>query len=109
MDTDSNSLNDLDVLIPDSCSITLDILQSMFYRSGKIDVYSAAGDRLESIGYGIKRDNIEASVYRLKEQIYILECILGHLGNSLEIRLQAVSVLADLLYRMQKFCRDYIK
>jgi len=108
MDTDSIDPH-LDSLIPHNCSITLDILQYSFYRSGQIDIRAPDGIRLESIGYGIKRDDIESSIYRLKEQMYVLECLLGNLNNRLQLPAQAVSALVDLLYRMQRFCWDYIK
>jgi len=108
MDTDSTHPH-LDSSIPDNCSITLDILQYFFYRSGQIDIRAPNGIRLESIGYGIKKDNIESSSYSLKEQIYVLECLLGNLNNRLELPAQAVSALADLLYRMQRFCWKYIR
>ena len=108
MDTDSIPPH-LDQSIPDNCSINLDILQYFFYRSGQIEIYAPDGIRLENIGYGIKRDDIESSTYRLKEQIYLMECLLGNLSNRLELPAQAVSALADLLYRMQKFCWEYIK
>ena len=106
METDSRHPNNLDDLTTDTCRITLDIPQCIFYRSGKIDIYSPDGNRLESIGYGIKRDKVEGSAYRLKEQIYVLECLLGNLNNNLELSAQAVSALVDLLYRMQRFCRS---
>ena len=107
MDTDS--ISNFHRPIPDHCNITLDILQSIFYRTGKIHIYSPDGMRLESIGYCIKRTDIEATAYRLKEQMYLIECLLGKLTNNLELPADAVSALADLLYRMQGFCREYIK
>lgn len=107
MDTDS--IHNLDELIPDHCNITLDILQSIFYRTGKINIYSPDGTRLESIGYCIKRNDIESSAYRLKEQLYLMECLLSNLSNNHELPAEAISSLADLLYRMQGFCRKYIK
>ena len=97
------------ITIPSKYVITLDILQYFFYQSEHIDIHAPDGSRLQTIGYGIKRDAIESSTYRLKEQIYIVECLLGNLNNKLELPAQAVSALADLLCRMQGFCGKYIK
>lgn len=108
MDADSKDPR-LDKPIPESCSITLDILQYIFYRSGHIDIYTPDGIRLETIGYGIKRDDIEGSAYRLKEQIYLMACLLGNLNSKLEFPAQALTALANLLYGMRKFCREYIR
>lgn len=106
---DADSILHLEEPIPNNCVITLDTLQYFFYCSGHIDIRDPDGNRLESIGYGIKRDNIESSIYRLKEQIYLLECLLCKLNNSLQLPAHAVSALGDVLYRMQGFCKKYIQ
>lgn len=89
--------------------ITLDKLQYLFYQSDHIDICAPDGSRLHTIGYGIKKDKIESSIDRLQEQIYLTECLLCNLSNSLELPTQAVSALADLLCGMHKFCRNYLK
>ena len=94
---------------PNHYTITLDILQYFFYQSDHIDICAPDGSRLQTIGYGIKKDKIESSIERLKEQIYLTECLLCNLSNGLELPTQAVSALADLLCGMHRFCRNYLK
>lgn len=107
MDTDSRF--HLDDSSPKNCIITLDTLQYFFYSSQYIDICDPNGHRLESIGYGIKNDHVEISIYRLKEQMFLLECLLCKLNTNLQLPTHAISALGDLLYRMQEFCRNYIK
>lgn len=108
MDAKPTPLNFLST-IPGNYVITLDILQYFFYQSEQIDIHAPDGTHLQTIGYGIKKSDVENKIYSLKEHIYAVEFLLGKLNNSLELPAQAVSALADLLCGMQGFCRKYIK
>ena len=92
-----------------NCVIKLDLPQYFFYQSDHIDIHAPDGTHLECVGHIIKESEIENSCARLKEQIFLVECLLSNINHDLKLPSQAVAELADLFYRMQKVCGKYMK
>lgn len=86
----------------ENCIITLDLPQYFFYQAEHIDLHDPNGNFLESIGHRIQVMETETTQYRLHEQICLVENLLGQINHDLELRKEAVSALADLLYQTQK-------
>ena len=95
--------------LKEHCTITLGLPQYFFYQSEYIDIHAPDGSILESIGHRVKEMALEESTHRLHEQIFLLESLLGNLHQSIELPREAVSALADILYRMQAITSKAIK
>jgi hypothetical protein len=89
--------------------ITLTSAQYALYQTNCIEVNTPDGEYLESIGLQIQNDLAETNTYQLRDNIYLVACLLGKINEDIELPAQAVSGLADLFYRMQSFCGEYIK
>lgn len=91
------------------CVITLDLPQYFFYNSEYIDLHAPDGSHLETVGHYMKEMDAENTTYRLHEQIYLVESLLSQINHDVELPKQAISALADLLYRTQKVIEKTIK
>jgi|GEM_PF-459458 len=92
-----------------NCVITLDFPQYFFYQSDHIDILAPDGRLLECIGHIIKQAETETAAARLKEYIFLIECLLSNINHDIKLPAQAVAELADLFYRIQGVCGKYIK
>ena len=92
-----------------NCIINLDLRQYFFYQSHHIQIHAPDGTHLESIGHLIKIDEIQSGTARLKEQVFLVECLLGNIIQELKLPAQASAAFADLLDRMQRVCGKYLK
>lgn len=91
------------------CVIKLDFPQYFFYQSEHIDILAPDGTHLDSIGHIIKQAETETAAARLKEYIFLIECLLSNINHDIKLPAQAVAELADLFYRMQSVCGKYLK
>lgn len=91
------------------CVITLDPFQHIYYQESFIDIHSPDGDHLDRIGIDVQKDKAEHEKYQLRDQIYLLSCLLGKINEDLELPARAVSGLADTVHRVQDFCDLHVK
>ncbi|HWV16939.1 MAG TPA: hypothetical protein VN030_16025 [Cellvibrio sp.] len=108
MDAKSISLDALNIPSPNNSIITLTHQQYLFYQFAYLDLHSPDCSHLQTLGYGVKKNEVDYKIYRLREYLYAMEYLLGNLNSSLDLPPQATSALADLLCGMQGFCRKYI-
>jgi len=92
-----------------NCIINLDQPQYYFYQSHHIEIRAPDGTHLENIGHLINSREMKISADRFKEQIFLVECLLGNIIQDLKLPAQTVAALKDLLDRMQGVCGKYIK
>ncbi|MES2673887.1 MAG: hypothetical protein V4660_06575 [Pseudomonadota bacterium] len=90
-------------------TITLTASRYALYQTTCIEVNTPDGEYLESIGQHIQNDLAETNTYQLRDNIYLVACLLGKINENVELPAHAVSGLADLFYRMQNFCGEHIK
>ena len=93
----------------EKCIITLDLPQYFFYESAYIDLHAPDGSHLESIGHRIQEIDAENTIYRLHEQIILVESLLGNMHQPVTLPREAVSALAEMLYRMQKITEKMVQ
>jgi hypothetical protein len=79
------------------CTITLSEYQLAYYRQSCIELLAPDGTHLETIGEDIKKDQR----HQLREEICLVECLLSQINHNVDMPPQALSSLADLLYRMR--------
>jgi hypothetical protein len=91
------------------CVITLDPFQDIYYRQSFVDIHSPEGDFLERIGADIQKDNAEHQKYQLRDQVCLLNCLLGKIREDVELPREAISGLADVMHRMQDFFELHVK
>jgi hypothetical protein len=98
-------------LVPDTnspCVITLNPFQTIFYQQSTIEIHSPDGEHLETLGSEIKKENLHNNDVQLRDQICLVESLLGHLNQDIALPAKAVCGLAELMYRMQEFCERKI-
>lgn len=91
------------------CIVTLNPFQNTFYQQSSIEIHSPDGVHLETIGCEIQRENLYTNNVQLRDQICLVESLLGHVNQDIELPARAVCGLADLLFRMQEFCERHSK
>jgi hypothetical protein len=92
-----------------NCVVTLNPFQNAFYQQSCVEFHSPDGDHLETIGNDIQKENLHNNDIQLRDQIYLVESLLGHLNQDIELPAKAVCGLAELMYRMQEFCERKIR
>lgn len=86
------------------CTITLSEYQLAYYRQSCIEILMPNGTHLETIGEDIKKDNRN----QLRDEICLVECLLSQINHNVDMPPQAISSIADLLYRMQDYFENSI-
>ncbi len=88
--------------------ITLNPSQYVLYQTTCIDLNTPDGEYLETLGQHIQNDLTETNAHQLRDNIYLIGCLLGKINEDIELPVRAVSGLADLFYRMQELCEKHI-
>ncbi|HSC68182.1 MAG TPA: hypothetical protein VLC79_10850 [Cellvibrio sp.] len=104
-------MDNITPLVPSTdsnCVVTLNSFQNIFYQQSRVEIHSSDGDHLETIGRDIQKENLHNNDIRLRDQICLVESLLGNVNQDIELPAQAVCGLAELLYRMQEFCERKI-
>lgn len=105
-------MDNITPLVPSTdsnCVVTLNPFQNAFYQQSCVEIHSPEGDHLETIGRDIQKENLHNNDIQLRDQICLVESLLGHLNQDIELPAQAVCGLAELFYRMQEFCERKIR
>lgn len=92
-----------------NCIINLDLRQYYYYQSHHIQIHAPDDTHLESIGHLMKIDEIQNSTARLKDQVLLVQCLLGNIVQELKLPAPASAAFADLLDQMQRVCGKYLK
>lgn len=92
-----------------NCIINLDLRQYYFYQSDHIEIHAPDGTHLESIGHILRVNETLNGAARLKEQIILVECLLGNIIQGVSLPAKAISALTDLLEQMRSVSEKYIK
>lgn len=91
------------------CVVTLNHFQNAFYQQSCIELHSPDGDHLETIGRDMQAENRHNNDVQLRDQICLVESLLGHVNQDIELPARAVCGLAELLFRTQEFYDKHIK
>ncbi len=91
------------------CVVTLNTFQNAFYQQSCVELHSPDGNLLETVGRDIQKENLHDNDVQLRDQICLVESLLGHANQNIELPARAVCGLAELLFRMQEFCERHIK
>lgn len=83
--------------------LVLDPSQFALYQTGDIDVQSPSGEHLNTIGHWQNKAEVEVSLYRLQDQMHLVECLLRNGKYPLELSERAGAGLVEMLDRAQEF------
>ena len=89
--------------------VTLNPFQNAFYQQSSLEIHSPDGEHLETVGCEIQKENLYSNTVQLRDQICLVESLLGHVNQDIELSARAVCGLAELLFRIQEFCEKHIK
>ena len=78
--------------------------QYSFYQKNYIELLDPDGGHLELVGRSVQRSVEEDKLYRLREQVVLLQALLANITEHIELPALAVAGLADLMFRMQGVC-----
>jgi hypothetical protein len=82
--------------------IQLTSSQYSFYQTSYIELLDPNGKYLELIGHSVQRNQEEDNLYRLREQLSLLQSLFGNIIEQIELPPLALAGLSDLMFRMQK-------
>ncbi|MCE3252885.1 MAG: hypothetical protein K0Q67_1905 [Cellvibrio sp.] len=105
-------MDNITPLVPSTnspCIVTLNPFQNAYYHQSSIEIHAPNGEHLETLGADAQKENNYTNNMQLRDQICLVETLLGHINQDIELPRQAVSGLTDLLFRMQELCDERIK
>lgn len=91
-----------------TCCITLTEYEHAYYQQSAVELLAPDGSLLQYVGDEIKKEIIQTGNYQMRDELYLVGCLLNCIDHHIEMPRHAVSGLADLVNRMQSFCEKRI-
>jgi hypothetical protein len=77
--------------------VTLDESQYQLYQRGQIEIQAPNGEFLKAIGTTMDQAETEVDLYRLQDQLHLVEALLFNTQGQLELNERAVAGLVQVL------------
>jgi hypothetical protein len=84
--------------------LMLDHLDTTFYKKSSLKIHSCDGEYLESIGKDIQKENDLDNDTQLRHQVSLVQSLVSHIDQHLELPPRAVYGLSDLLHQVEEYC-----
>lgn len=85
-------------------AVTLDSSQYFLYQTHQLEILSPDGQHLDFVGKAIKTAKAESQVFRLRDRVALVSCLLGNVNDAVTLPIPAVLGLTDLLERISETC-----